>query len=46
MTAPGDRWTHQAAAEASSWHRRHADKDIPSLLKQAIRLDPFIIRRG
>ena len=44
---PGDLWTHQAAAEATSWHRRHADKDIPPLLKQAIRLDPFIIiRRG
>jgi hypothetical protein len=43
---PGDLWTHQAAAEAKSWHRRHADKDIPPLLKQAIRLDPFIIRRG
>jgi hypothetical protein len=43
---PGDLWTHQAAAEARSWHRRHADEDIPPLLKQAIRLDPFIIRRG
>jgi hypothetical protein len=43
---PGDLWTHQAAAEAKSWYRRHADKDIPPLLKQAIRLDPFIIRRG
>ena len=43
---PGDLWTHQAAAEARSWHRRHAGKDIPPLLKQAIRLDPFIIRRG
>jgi hypothetical protein len=43
---PGNLWTHQAAAEARSWHRRHADKDILPLLKQAIRLDPFIIRRG
>jgi hypothetical protein len=43
---PGDLWTHQAAAEARSWHRRHADEDIPPLLKQAIRLDPFMIRRG
>jgi hypothetical protein len=24
---PGNLWTHQAAAEAWSWHRRHADKD-------------------
>jgi hypothetical protein len=43
---PGDLWTHQAAAEARSWRRRYADEDIPPLLKQAIRLDPFIIRRG
>jgi hypothetical protein len=43
---PGDLWTHQAAAEAGSWHRRYPDEDIPPLLKQAIRLDPFIIRRG
>jgi hypothetical protein len=43
---PGDLWTHQAAAEARSWHRRYADEDIAPLLKQAIRLDPFIIRRG
>ena len=26
--------------------RRHAGKDIPPLLKQAIRLDPSSIRRG
>jgi hypothetical protein len=42
---PGDLWTRQAAAEAKSWHRRHADENIRPLLKQAIRLDPFIIRR-
>jgi hypothetical protein len=39
-------WTHQAAAEATRWRRRYADGDIPPLLKQAIRLDPFTIRRG
>ena len=38
-------WTHQAAAEARRWRRRYADRDIPPLLKQAIRLDPFTIRR-
>ena len=43
---PGDLWTHQAAAEARRWRRRHADEDISPPLKQAIRLDPFIIRRG
>jgi hypothetical protein len=42
----GDLWTHQAAAEASRWRRRYADEDIPPLLKQAIRLDPFTIRRS
>jgi hypothetical protein len=43
---PDDLWTRQAAAEARSWQRRHADKDIPTQLRQAIRLNPFIIRRS
>jgi len=43
---PADLWTRQAAAEAGRWRRRYADRDIPPLLKQAIRLDPFLIRRG
>jgi len=43
---PADLWTHQAAADASRWRRRHADGDIPPLLRQAMRLDPFTIRRG
>jgi hypothetical protein len=43
---PADMWTQQAAAEARGWRRRYADGDIPPLLKQAIRLDPFTIRRG
>jgi hypothetical protein len=42
---PADMWTHQAAAEARRWRRRYPDKDIPLLLKEAIRLDPFTIRR-
>jgi hypothetical protein len=41
---PADMWTHQAAAEARRWRRRYSDEDIPGLLKQAIRLDPFTIR--
>ena len=41
-----DLWTRQAAAEATRWRRRYADGDIAPLLKQAIRLDPFIVRRG
>ena len=40
-----DMWTRQAAADATRWRRRYADGDIPALLKQAIRLDPFPIRR-
>ena len=43
---PADLWTHQAAADARRWRRRYGDGDIPPLLKQAIRLDPFTIRRG
>jgi hypothetical protein len=39
-------WTGEAAADAKRWRRRYADAEIPPLLKQAIRLDPFIIRRG
>jgi hypothetical protein len=43
---PADMWVHQAAAEARRWRRRYPDEEIPSLLKQAIRLDPFTIRRA
>ena len=43
---PADMWLHQAAAEARRWRRRYADEEIPPLLKRAIRLDPFTIRRS
>jgi len=43
---PADLWMHQAAAEARRWRRRYSDEDIPRLLKQAIRLHPFTIRRS
>jgi hypothetical protein len=43
---PVDMWMHQAAAEARRWRRRYPDEDIPRLLKQSIRLDPFTIRRS
>jgi hypothetical protein len=43
---PADMWIHQAAAEARRWRRRYPDKDIPPLLRQAIRLDPFTVRRS
>jgi hypothetical protein len=45
-TEPSDLWRQQAAGETRLWRRRYADADIPRLLKQAIRLDPFTIRRG
>jgi hypothetical protein len=38
-------WRQQAAADATRWHWRYVDEDIPSLMKQAIRFDPFTIRR-
>ena len=38
-------WTQQAAAEAASWRRKFKDDEIPQLLKAAIRLEPFVIRR-
>lgn len=41
-----DVWMRTAAAEARRWRRRFLDEDIPRLLKQAIRLDPFILRRA
>ena len=40
-----DLWIRQAAADATRWRRRYTDDDIPPLLRQAIRLDPFTIRR-
>jgi hypothetical protein len=38
-------WTHQAAAEARSWRRRYRDEEVPRLLNEAIRLEPFLIKR-
>ncbi len=42
---PTDLWTQQAAGEATGWRRRYTDEEIPHLLRQSIRLEPFIIRR-
>jgi hypothetical protein len=42
---PRGRRRQQAAAEAWSWRRKFKDEEIPRLLKSAIRLDPFVIRR-
>ena len=38
-------WKTQAAAEATRWRRRFTDDELPALLKQSIRLEPFVIRR-
>ena len=42
---PANIWIHEAAAGAAGWRHRYRDEDIPSLLKQAIRLEPFTVRR-
>jgi len=34
-----------AAAQANRWRRRYSDDQLPSLLSEWLRLDPFIIRR-
>jgi hypothetical protein len=41
-----DVWTQQAAADATRWRRKFADEEIPALLRQTLRLDPFIVRRA
>jgi len=38
-------WKTQAAAEAARWRHRFKDDELPALLKQSIRLEPFVIRR-
>jgi hypothetical protein len=38
-------WKLQGAGEAASWRQRFSDADIPDLLHEAIRLEPFVIRR-
>jgi len=38
-------WKTQAAAEAIRWRRRFSDDELPALLKESIRLEPFVIRR-
>jgi hypothetical protein len=43
--SPADVWSYQAAADATRWRRRFADDDLPPLMKRAIRLDPFTLRR-
>jgi hypothetical protein len=41
----GPIWKGQAAADADRWRRRHAEPEIHRLLKETIRLEPFVIRR-
>jgi hypothetical protein len=38
-------WKRQAAGEAAGWRRKFKDEEIPELLRAAIRLEPFVIRR-
>jgi hypothetical protein len=41
-----DHWARTgAAAEATRWRRHYADDQIPRLLREAIRVEPFVIRR-
>jgi hypothetical protein len=35
----------QAAGDAARWRRKFNDDELPALLKQSIRLEPFVIRR-
>jgi hypothetical protein len=42
---PLEMWKREAAADAQRWRRRYADEEIPRLLKQSIRLEPFAISR-
>lgn len=43
---PRNFWRQTAAADALQWRRRYADDAIPALLKEAIQLKPFSIRRS
>jgi hypothetical protein len=42
---PNAIWAQEAAADAMRWRRRYEDDAIPRLLKEAIRLEPFLLRR-
>ena len=45
VVEPPDAWTQQAAADVTRWRRKFADEEIPALLRQTVRLDPFVVRR-
>jgi hypothetical protein len=38
-------WKTNAAAEATRWRNHFNDDELPALLRESIRLDPFVIRR-
>jgi hypothetical protein len=40
-----DVWIDMAASDAALWRRQYRDDDIPRLLRETIRLEPFVIRR-
>jgi hypothetical protein len=38
-------WKIQPAAEAIRWRRQHGDGRVPALVRERIRLTPFVIAR-
>jgi hypothetical protein len=40
-----DAWKQQAAADVHSWRTKYSEAEIPRLLKENIRLEPFVIHR-
>lgn len=40
-----DVWMQQAAADTTRWRRKFVEQEIPALLRQSLRLEPFILRR-
>lgn len=40
-----DTWKQQGAADVNSWRRKYPEAEIPRLLKEKIRLEPFVIHR-
>jgi hypothetical protein len=43
--SPVDFWTEVAASDAAVWRHEYADEEIPRLFREAIRVEPFVIRR-
>jgi hypothetical protein len=43
---PPSMWKRDAAGDTKRWRRRVSDQELPRLLRESIRLDPFVIRRS